>query len=124
MWGLPESGIKLVSPALAGGFFTTETPEKPSVPYFLILLIKVFQVCLLGALRLVPMSFGLAHYFVFAFFFKKHFFTFCCYKMFQAHLAFYTLLVGMYYSAATLQDSLAVPQNTKYSYHVTLKFHS
>ena len=71
MWGLPESGIKLVSPALAGGFFTTETPEKPSVPYFLILLIKVFQVCLLGALRFVPMSFGLAHYFVFAFFFLK-----------------------------------------------------
>ena len=29
MWGLPGSGIELVSPALAGGFFTTEPPEKP-----------------------------------------------------------------------------------------------
>ena len=26
--GLPQSGIKLASPALAGGFFTTESPEK------------------------------------------------------------------------------------------------
>ena len=25
-WNLPEPGIKLVSPALAGGFFTTESP--------------------------------------------------------------------------------------------------
>ena len=28
MWGLPGSGIKPVSPALAGGFFTTESPGK------------------------------------------------------------------------------------------------
>ena len=27
---LHHLGLKLVSPALAGGFFTTETPEKPS----------------------------------------------------------------------------------------------
>ena len=27
--GLPSPGIKLSSPALAGGFFITETPEKP-----------------------------------------------------------------------------------------------
>ena len=26
---LPDAGIKLVSPALAGGFFTTEPPGKP-----------------------------------------------------------------------------------------------
>ena len=26
---LPDLGIKLASPALAGGFFTTEPPEKP-----------------------------------------------------------------------------------------------
>ena len=26
---LPRSGIELVSPALAGGFFTTESPGKP-----------------------------------------------------------------------------------------------
>ena len=28
MWDRPESGIEPVSPALAGGFFTTETPGK------------------------------------------------------------------------------------------------
>jgi len=26
----PDPGIELTSPALAGGFFTTELPEKPS----------------------------------------------------------------------------------------------
>ena len=30
MWHLPGPGIKPVSPALAGGFFTTEPPGKPS----------------------------------------------------------------------------------------------
>ena len=30
---LPDSGIKPVSPTLAGGFFTTETPEKPLSGY-------------------------------------------------------------------------------------------
>ena len=29
MWNLPGSGIKPVSPALAGRFFTTEPPRKP-----------------------------------------------------------------------------------------------
>ena len=29
MWDPPISGIKLISPALAGGFFTTEPPGKP-----------------------------------------------------------------------------------------------
>jgi len=29
MWNLARSGIKPVSPALAGGFFTTELPGKP-----------------------------------------------------------------------------------------------
>ena len=29
MWDLPQPGIKLMSPALAGGFFTTEPPGKP-----------------------------------------------------------------------------------------------
>ena len=29
MWGLPRSGLKSVSPAPAGGFFTTEPPGKP-----------------------------------------------------------------------------------------------
>ena len=29
MWDLPRPGIKPISPALAGGFFTTEPPRKP-----------------------------------------------------------------------------------------------
>ena len=29
MWDLPGPGIESVSPALAGGFFTTESPGKP-----------------------------------------------------------------------------------------------
>ena len=29
MWDLPKSGIRSVSPALAGGFFTTEPAAKP-----------------------------------------------------------------------------------------------
>ena len=31
MWDLPRSGIKLMSPALANGFFTTEPPGKPRI---------------------------------------------------------------------------------------------
>ena len=31
---LPNPGIKPVSPALAGGFFTTEPPEKPLLSHF------------------------------------------------------------------------------------------
>ena len=38
MWGLPRAGIKTVSPASAGGFFTTEPPGKPK--YFLNMLIR------------------------------------------------------------------------------------
>ena len=30
MWALPGPGIEPLSPALAGGFFTTEPPEKPA----------------------------------------------------------------------------------------------
>ena len=29
MWHLPESGIEPMFPALAGGFLTSELPEKP-----------------------------------------------------------------------------------------------
>ena len=29
MWGLPGSGTEPVSPAMAGGFFTTELPGRP-----------------------------------------------------------------------------------------------
>ena len=34
MWNLPRSGIQPVSPALAGRFFTTEPPGKPSALLF------------------------------------------------------------------------------------------
>ena len=33
MLDLPEPGIEPVSPALAGGFFTTKTPGKPPMDY-------------------------------------------------------------------------------------------
>ena len=36
MWDLPGSGIELVSPALAGGFITTEPPGSPGLNCFLI----------------------------------------------------------------------------------------
>ena len=29
MWDLPEPGVEPVSPAMGGGFFTTESPGKP-----------------------------------------------------------------------------------------------
>ena len=32
MWDLPGPGLKPVSPALAGGFLTTEPPGKPTKP--------------------------------------------------------------------------------------------
>ena len=49
MWDLPGSGIKPVSPALAGGFFTTESPGKPSYRFFITIFTIVFYL-LLGAL--------------------------------------------------------------------------
>ena len=36
MWGFPGSGIEHVSPALAGGFFTTKPPGEPLNNLFLI----------------------------------------------------------------------------------------
>ena len=36
MWDLPRPGIKLMSPALAGGFFTTEPAGKPSPIFYCI----------------------------------------------------------------------------------------
>ena len=36
MGNLPGSGIEPMSPALAGGFFTTEPPGKPAIQIFLI----------------------------------------------------------------------------------------
>ena len=39
MWDLPGPGLEPVSPALAGGFLTTEPPGKPRF-YFLFLLKK------------------------------------------------------------------------------------
>ena len=34
MWYLPRAVIELASPALADGFFTTETPGKPLIYFF------------------------------------------------------------------------------------------
>lgn len=36
MWKLPGSGLEPVSPALAGRFFTTKSPEKPQILYLLV----------------------------------------------------------------------------------------
>ena len=36
MWDLPASEIKLVSPALAAGFFTAEPPGKPRITNLLL----------------------------------------------------------------------------------------
>ena len=38
MWNLPGSGVKSMSPTLAGRFFTTEPPEKPLLPWLKFLL--------------------------------------------------------------------------------------
>ena len=35
MWDLPTPGIELVSPALAGGFFTTKPPGNPRRSVFM-----------------------------------------------------------------------------------------
>ena len=43
MWDLPESGIKPMSPALAGRFFTPEPPGKPCFPLLLLLLLSHFS---------------------------------------------------------------------------------
>ena len=40
MWDLPGPGIKLKSPALAGGFLTTGPPEKSFPSFFLKITIK------------------------------------------------------------------------------------
>ena len=37
MWDLPGSGIKPMSPALAGRFFTTEPPRKRQLQFLLII---------------------------------------------------------------------------------------
>ena len=36
MWNLPGPGIKSMPPALAGRFFTTEPPGKPSYVFFVL----------------------------------------------------------------------------------------
>ena len=53
MWDLPGSGIEPVSPALAGGFFTTEPPGKPAVGIFEKTehVVKLSEVCSLIVLK-------------------------------------------------------------------------
>ena len=46
MWDLPGPGIKPMSPALAGRFFTTESPGKPQINLSLIFFFFVQQVLL------------------------------------------------------------------------------
>ena len=41
--GSPDSGIKLMSPALAGGFFTIVPPGKPQILELLLLLLSRFR---------------------------------------------------------------------------------
>ena len=41
MWDLPRPGLEPVSPALAGGFLTTASPEKPLL--FLIFALRYFN---------------------------------------------------------------------------------
>ena len=50
MWNHPRLGIKPVSPALAGEFFTTEPPGKPC-PWFLSLLKGYLKFCLVALLN-------------------------------------------------------------------------
>ena len=51
MWYLPRAGIELASPALAGGFFTTEMPGKPLIYFFDVkLLIYLFNKCVLDTI--------------------------------------------------------------------------
>ena len=51
MWDLPGLGIEPMSPALAGGYFTTEPPGEPSaykfVVWFSSLIFHVFSVSLI-----------------------------------------------------------------------------
>ena len=42
LWDLPRPGIEPKSPALAGGFFTTEPPGKPKIRFFKITCIHVW----------------------------------------------------------------------------------
>ena len=49
LWDLPRSGIKPMSPALAGGFFTTEPLGKtPSFFLYLIILTYYFQIYIIS----------------------------------------------------------------------------
>ena len=60
MWDLPGSGIKPVSPAVAGGFFTTEPLGKPPNSDILILSLFFFliswSICIRRNFLLVPIT--------------------------------------------------------------------
>ena len=51
MWDHPGPGTELVSPALAGRFFTTEPPEKPSSYFYL-----EFQPCCRRHMRIIKLQ--------------------------------------------------------------------
>ena len=45
MWNLPRPGVKPMSPALAGRFFTTEPPRKPSLLMYFHLSFILICIC-------------------------------------------------------------------------------
>ena len=66
MWDLPRSGIELMSPALANGFFTTEPPGKPRIWdfYFVcgyIWSFRSLRVCMTREWKACDLSVGVFH---------------------------------------------------------------
>ena len=49
MWDLPELGIEPMSPALAGGSFTTELSQKPWFGFLLTILVALAREWTLGS---------------------------------------------------------------------------
>ena len=54
MWDLPGPGIELMSPTLAGRFFTTEAPEKFPRVFFFFLNTTIWQITLLKTVQWLP----------------------------------------------------------------------
>ena len=58
MWGLPGSGIKPMSPALAGGFFTREPPGKAAqgLLFLFLVLLHWLELLILFWIRVVSVG--------------------------------------------------------------------
>ena len=62
MWGLPESGMEPTSPALAGGFFTTEPPGKPrNKSFFFFFAAYTYFIYLIESCLMVHKTFSVVH---------------------------------------------------------------